>query len=71
MNCFAGNGTLQIALTVPEEEFKKAIETQRAALRQAAAPKPAPAPAARPTPPPPPVVTKDGDTLVLTLPGKC
>jgi len=62
------NGTLRISLNITEEEFKKAIAAQRAALQQALAPQPAPRPA--PKPAPPQVLTKDGDTLVLTLPGK-
>jgi hypothetical protein len=30
----ARNGTIKLAVTIPEEEFKKMIETQRAALKQ-------------------------------------
>ncbi|MBZ5618456.1 MAG: hypothetical protein LAQ69_07000 [Acidobacteriia bacterium] len=87
------NGSLHVALAIPEEELNKAIREQRGALQtalvsrlpaevasqlpHAAAPAPAVSPAVvRPAPrraaPPVSKVVKDsqGDTMVLTLPGK-
>jgi len=70
----ADNGTFKLAVTIPEEELKKAMEAQSGMLAQmlgggtmAPATRLAPGPAPRTTPPP--VLDKDGNTVVLTLPG--
>lgn len=75
----AGNGTIKLSLVVSEDEVKKAIEAQRAAveaglLSQLSSPWPrsaSPAPAARPAPRGTQIVTNaTGDTVSVTLPGK-
>jgi hypothetical protein len=73
------NGTLSLSLALTEEALKKAIEQQRAGMTKALsqpAGKAIPQPAARPPARPPvsnevKIVTgKDGDTIMVTLPGK-
>jgi len=71
------NSTLKIAMTIPEEELKKGIMSQR--MLMTAAPKTAQvaaAPIARPRPTPTPLNPKGevvknsrGDTVRVTLPG--
>ena len=70
----ADNGTFKLAIAIPEEELKKAMEAQSGMLAQmlgggtmAPATRLAPGPAPRTTPPP--VLDKAGNTVVLTLPG--
>jgi hypothetical protein len=71
------NGTFKLAMTIPEEELKKAMAAQSGALAQMLAATTGPTtgggfplkmPSA-PKPTPPPVLDKDGNTVVLTLPG--
>ncbi|HXS94366.1 MAG TPA: hypothetical protein VN736_07155 [Candidatus Limnocylindrales bacterium] len=62
------NGTMKLAITVPEAEWEKALQAQKASLTQAVA-----ARLAAPKPPATPqkIVSDDkGNTLSVTLPGK-
>ncbi len=66
------NGTIQLSLTVSEDELKKAVEGQRAAFETAVLSRLSPARAAKPAPSRETriVTNAAGDTVNVTLPGK-
>lgn len=68
----ADGGTLKLNVFIPEEELKKSIQSDIAALSPTTAPTaaPRPAPPAAPKPAATQVLDKEGNTVVLQLPGK-
>ena len=68
----ADGGTLKLNVFIPEEELKKSIQSDIAALSPSTAPTaaPRPAPPAAPKPAATQVLDKEGNTVVLRLPGK-
>ena len=63
--------TLKLSVAVPEAAMRKAMQARAAAVRPATvSPVPAPATVSAPAATKPPVVNGNGDTVIITLPGK-
>ena len=63
------NGAFRLALYIPPEEFKKAIEAQRATLESAVAAQFGKSNKPEPSSEPKVVTDSNGDTVMITLPG--
>jgi len=63
--------TLKLSVAVPEAILRKTMQSRQAAVRPAtASPVPGPAAVSAPVAAKPPVVNANGDTVIITLPGK-
>jgi hypothetical protein len=63
--------TLKLAVFVPEAAMRKAMQSRAAAVRPATvSPVPGPATVSAPVAAKPPVLNGNGDTVIITLPGK-